>query len=162
MFTNTPNKAVYLSRSVAVAVCVYSEVNKSVLLVRRGESVSHKGLLCMPCGYLDYDETLIQAARRETYEETGLLFDETGFELVRIDDSVESNLQNITFIYFVNSDRTFSSYSLDQWSKALSSKECVDKRWMKESDIDSKFFNFAFNHDEIIKNILTNRKIVVE
>ena len=30
------------------------------------------GKWCFPCGYLDWDETLEEAASRELYEETGL------------------------------------------------------------------------------------------
>lgn len=42
-----------------------------VLLARR--VTTHRGLYCLPCGYVEFDEEIREAIRRETEEETGLL-----------------------------------------------------------------------------------------
>jgi len=44
-----------------------------VLLGRRRPGVSRGGLWCIPCGYVEYDEEIREALRRETLEETGLI-----------------------------------------------------------------------------------------
>ena len=44
----------------------------AVLLGRRADNASYPGLWCIPCGYVEYDEEVRQAAYREFLEETGL------------------------------------------------------------------------------------------
>jgi NADH pyrophosphatase NudC (nudix superfamily) len=80
VYTQT-GQQVYLSRacSVVAEVCLY-EVTQAkwyILLVKRGEACpDFQGDWCLPCGYLDWDETLYQAMIREVYEETGLYLSE--------------------------------------------------------------------------------------
>src|SRR6476620_1455580 len=58
----------YRNPVVGVAVILLHE--NSVLLGRR--SGSYRGQWCIPCGYVEWDEDLREAARREFLEETGL------------------------------------------------------------------------------------------
>ena len=55
---------------VGVAVIVLQEDH--IVLARRARGV-YKGAWCIPCGYVEYDEDVRQAAQREFQEETGLL-----------------------------------------------------------------------------------------
>lgn len=84
-FKNRPNRpiptpdgeTVWVSRSVALVgqVCVYNAHHKQwyVLLVKRGTGTpDFQGYWCLPCGYLDWDETLTEGFLREVFEETGL------------------------------------------------------------------------------------------
>jgi signal transduction histidine kinase/ADP-ribose pyrophosphatase YjhB (NUDIX family) len=49
------------------------ERGPEVLLVRRGPGARYgRGLWCIPCGYLEWDEDVRDGARREIHEETGL------------------------------------------------------------------------------------------
>jgi ADP-ribose pyrophosphatase YjhB (NUDIX family) len=43
-----------------------------ILLGRRAAGSSYAGLWCIPCGYVEYDEDVRAAVRREFCEETGL------------------------------------------------------------------------------------------
>lgn len=73
-------RVVWLSRSCAVITAIFADVHKeghhysrSVLLTKRGPACpDNVGRWVMPCGYLDFNETLSDAAEREVYEETGL------------------------------------------------------------------------------------------
>jgi len=71
-------RTIWLSRSCAVAITTIWSWDKrienpQVLLVKRAENVDNEpGRWCLPCGYLDYNETLYEAAIRELYEETGV------------------------------------------------------------------------------------------
>ena len=83
----------WISRSVAVLVKVfaYNKHNeKCVLAIQRGEGTPDPefvGAYCMPCGYVDFDETIVQAAQRELKEETGLAFPISYFKLISINDN---------------------------------------------------------------------------
>ncbi len=61
---------VYLNPPIAVGVIASDEVGR-VVLIRRGENPG-RGLLGLPAGYMEIDETTEQTALRECFEETGL------------------------------------------------------------------------------------------
>ena len=83
----------WISRSIAAVVCIIAKDKSGdeyVLAVQRGKGTpdpEYVGKYCMPCGYLDYDETVAQAAQREVKEETGLTFPVSDFKLVTINDN---------------------------------------------------------------------------
>lgn len=49
-----------------------------LLLGRRAAWSTYPGLWCIPCGYVEYDEDVYDAIRREFSEETGLTIEPTG------------------------------------------------------------------------------------
>lgn len=53
----------------AVAVILRDEGGRVLLVERAG---SHRGSWCIPCGNIEWDEDIREAARREMEEETGL------------------------------------------------------------------------------------------
>lgn len=57
-------------RNPTVGVAVVLLENEELLLVRR--LGSYEGTWCIPCGHVEWDEEIRQAARREMAEETGL------------------------------------------------------------------------------------------
>ncbi len=58
-------------RNPIVGVAVILLDGESVLLARRARG-PYKGDWCFPCGYVEWDEEVREAAKRETLEETGL------------------------------------------------------------------------------------------
>jgi ADP-ribose pyrophosphatase YjhB (NUDIX family) len=58
-------------RNPAVGVAVVLLEGQSILLGRRARG-PYRGRWCIPCGYVEWDEDLRDAARREMHEETGL------------------------------------------------------------------------------------------
>jgi len=62
---------VYENPIVGVAVILLNS-DGLILLGRRAEHSSYPGQWCIPCGYVEYDEDVRAAARREFREETGL------------------------------------------------------------------------------------------
>jgi len=58
-------------RNPAVGVAVVLRDADTVLLGRRARG-RYAGLWCVPCGYVEWDEDVRVAARRELLEETGL------------------------------------------------------------------------------------------
>ncbi len=57
-----------------VGVAVIIVQDHYIVLARRARGV-YKGAWCIPCGYVEYDEDVREAAQREFQEETGLLVD---------------------------------------------------------------------------------------
>jgi 8-oxo-dGTP diphosphatase len=61
----------YANPIVGVAVILKNQ-DGSILLGRRSMNSTYSGLWCIPCGYVEYDEEVRSAAKREFLEETGL------------------------------------------------------------------------------------------
>jgi ADP-ribose pyrophosphatase YjhB (NUDIX family) len=107
----------------------------------------------MPCGYLDYDETIAQAAQREVKEETGLTFLISDFKLVSINDNpLGDKRQNVTFRYLIKSDIPTEDLELLFTTKNSEKDEVNSIRFIKLSDIE--MYKWAFNHETLIKEII--------
>tara|TARA_R110002153_G_scaffold45929_3_gene129371 strand:- start:14148 stop:14657 length:510 start_codon:yes stop_codon:yes gene_type:complete len=138
---NIGDKKVWVSR--ATAVCIVAQFDKAILIGQRGEKLNHAGKWCLPCGYVDYDETIYEAASRELYEEMGIYvppakFEEVGFYEV-MSDPTRDELQNITFHFHVGLTSMFVN---------IDNKEVVSHSWITKNMVDD--FEFAFNHPERI------------
>ncbi len=68
MYCNRCKWTHYKNPTVGVAVIVLKD--NELLLVKRNSS--YKGMWCIPCGHVEYDEDVRMAAIREFKEETGL------------------------------------------------------------------------------------------
>lgn len=198
-FKNRPNELITVkdgsgvkhfwnSRSVAVAACIVhlddNFDNPRVLMVKRGpESSDFKDHWCLPCGYLDWDETFSAAIFREVWEETG------------IDCGTDFNTSSTSIIYplyddgknpwMVNSDPTANHQNVTLYygvvccgevpeTKILNPGEISDIKWipldkilrLKVSGYPTEEIGFdpampiCFNHERRINDFY--KKIVVE
>ena len=152
----------WISRSIAAVVCIIAKDKSGdeyVLAVQRGKGTpdpEYVGKYCMPCGYLDYDETVAQAAQREVKEETGLTFPVTDFKLVTINDNpFDDKRQNVTFRYLVKSDVLVNELELMFTTKNSEKDEVSGIRFIKLSNIE--LYEWAFNHETLIKEIATKK-----
>lgn len=170
-FNNRPNtcikqdgKEYWLSRSCSVNGLVaafvegyYTDV--FILVVKRGKGApDNVGKYCLPCGYLDYDETGFDAFLREVYEETGL--DIINYELTCdvdiINDEVQpfyvnsrtsNNRQNVAMYYHY----VFKTDKIPETSLEFNEPDEIEEAiWIKKSDVDN--YDFCFGHNDIIKN----------
>ena len=170
-FNNKPNKfhkdkegkPFWESRSVAVEVSVFAIHNKQVyILVEKRSSIMMDGpnLWALPSGYMDYDETGWDAARRELYEETSLDIDrydkicitnnnKQPFEVIT---DPKHNRQNIVLEYCIvlnfNKSQEKFPIELEQYKN----RETAQIKWLMPNRLTQ--VNWAFNHDERIKNAL--------
>lgn len=146
------------SRSVAVLgiVTAMKDNELFVVITKRGPNTpDNQGKWCMPCGYLDFGETVEQAVSREVFEETGLGIDPSQFKLDMV-HSIATDKQNVTihFRFHLNMYMTTDSNIFNSITTKYADEGEVDEvKWI--SIFDLKNYEWAFNHDEIIKSLLT-------
>ena len=157
MFKSTPNKIIkdnngkihWVSRSlVTIAFVTW---RGKILIVKRGESVTETGKWCLPCGYVDYDETIEESIGREIWEETGIdvrnFIDLNSLKPVEIFSYPIGKKQNIHMDYIINlkdSDEPKIDTSI------IDTLETTDVKWISFDEVGS--YQFAFKHEEKIKN----------
>ena len=156
-------KSIWISRSVAVATFTfgYDEDGELYVLVsQRGKGTPDKDLIgawnCQ-CGYLDYDEDTLTAAKRETFEETGVELDKANVMFWKfIDDPAKDERQNIVFRYlalFENDVINDISFSTDNMEK----DEVSDIQWLNVNEVLK--YKWAFDHDNIILDAIETFKL---
>ena len=146
-------KEYWIARNVAVSCFVFTLINKEwhILANKRGDKTpDYQGLWNCPCGYLDFDETTEQAAKREVFEETGVELSYVKFW--GFDDNPKSNLQNITFRYYsfvYNSDLKLDTNAEKRGGE---SGEVSEIQWIPIKNINN--YKWAFDHDKLINNLV--------
>lgn len=147
-------KTYWVSRSIAVLGLVICESGgKNYILVnKRGEGCpDYNGMWNIPCGYLDYNETLREGVCREIWEECGVMVQPTYFALHSVnDDPNDSNLQNVTMRYVAKVPASFMTAMLND--RNSEKNEVADIMWMDVNDIGN--YEWAFNHKQLLKDIL--------
>lgn len=163
-------KEVYRVRSTAVVVCIVCWHNNipHVLMLERGKAVDHSGLWCLPCGYLDWDETLDEAVLREVYEETGLDLTSIPQEQIihydrgmphDINSLPSENRQNIAHIFGIAIKGPLPQLNP---TEAIASGEVDSVEWVRLSaipsneDLETSAIKnmFAFNHNQRAHNFV--------
>lgn len=149
----------WISRSVAVIVILFAYDLKGkqyVLTVKRGKGTpdpEYVGVHCLPCGYLDFDETTQEAAARELFEETGVKVNPNDLKLLSINDNPsDDKRQNITFRYFIEI-KGIPIEGINQiLTNEFSEKDEVDfAEFIPVVNIDD--YKWAFNQDKIINQL---------
>lgn len=151
----------WISRSVCVVILVKVEEGDDVaiLATKRGKGTpdpEYVNTWCLPCGYVEFDETIKEAAARELFEETGLDFLPEKFKLVSINDNPKGDKrQNITFRFLLD----LSDYSLEQLCEQLTPSnsepdEVSDIIFIPVWQIPA--YKWAFNHEQLCQEILNH------
>ena len=115
--------------------------NDEILLVKRSHKLFEGGKWALVGGFVDRDETIQEAARREILEETGYEVDD--ITLFRIIDSPHrqgEDRQNISFVYFCK--------TLEKVGEA--DDESDEQRWFSLSALPPQE-QMAFDHFTIIQ-----------
>jgi len=174
-FDNIENKChktlngeeIWDSRSVAVVgmILMKHEGEIYIILGKRGiASPNEIGKFCMPCGYLDKNETCEEAVVREIYEESGF---NVNRELIKCEEVInhmnfpwkinstpDTELQNVSMHYalFLKSDEeglpelTFEHNAVKD--------EVSEVKWVNVNDVNQ--YDMAFNHDSTIRVFINN------
>lgn len=164
-------KTHWISRSMAVSVYIFKSNPFGeifVLTEKRGKGAADNiGKLCAPCGYVDFDETLKEAAVREVLEETGVVISPDRLNMFGICDDPNENHQNVTFRYYVylpwsETPKDGERFNIDLENAQGGEKDEVESvSWVNVGVIsndlsgydifDLKKDEWAFDHDKRIK-----------
>lgn len=171
-FNNRPNKnhlivdqgirEIWESRSIAVLAVVLLKKDDEyfVLAAKRGpKAMDQCGKMNVVCGYLDWDESALEAAVRETWEECGLYipsyFDrwDPNLQPWHVDSNPSSNRQNVTLRYgFVIDANEHGTPELCVDNNEVKG-EVEDPRWISLKNVGDH--QWAFSHDKVIKQYVS-------
>ena len=162
MFKNVPNKSyetedglIYHSSSVAVVGVVFlrakGEKQPFVLITKRADTMTDEpGKWCLPCGYLDWNETIEEATIREICEETSLnvldIKNVMKFPSLLILDNLTSPKQNISIVSAFTAEVAALPF-------IKTTEETSRVEWVKHtrSALDDKIF--AFDHRSVMREV---------
>lgn len=118
-------------------VFAHTDEGMKLLLIQR-KNEPCKGKWAFPGGFMDIDETTIEAARRELKEETGLVVSE--LHRVGIFDAVDRDPREriITVAYYTILDKPAEVSGLDDAAQA---------KWFSLTELP----DLAFDHKEILQ-----------
>ncbi|MBP6880124.1 NUDIX hydrolase [Candidatus Saccharibacteria bacterium] len=140
-------------RHVTVDTVVFNSEKTQILLVLRAMRLLEGGKWGVVGGYMDRDETMEQAARREIYEETGYELESIDFQYFNDNpDRPGEDRQNVSFIFTAVAGK----------QTGIPDDESSEIHWFDIDKLPDKS-KIAFDHAEIIKNcldgMLKNRQI---
>lgn len=143
----------WFSRAVAVVMTTFGrdvDGNLYVLASQRGPGTpdpEYVGMWNVCCGYLDFDETTKEAARRETFEETGIDVPDYCVEMVAFkDDPKQDKRQNVSVRFCAVLPQTIDKYTFSHEHNEKNEVGMI--RWIPVRDIDG--YRWAFGHDALI------------
>lgn len=179
IFNNRENKCydidgkeIWHSRSVAVVgmIIMIHLGEKYVLMGKRGTAMPNEvGKWCMPCGFLDWDETTEEGIARELWEEAGFNVDKALFTYNtlqnnmnfpwRINSVPDNEAQNISMHYAaVLSTVPNIQHDLEELPHITTEhnpepNEVEEIKWVRIDELWK--YDCAFGHDSVI-NIYVN------
>ena len=157
------DKTFWISRSVAVAAFIFAK-NKDgencILINKRGPGCPNEvGKWTAPCGYLDYNETLTEAAMREVYEETGVSIPANLFTIVGVNASLYNN-QNVTIRFRVMLNDTVENIEKQFSTEHSEPNEVDDIKFVPLSEICN--YELGFRHNKVLFDVLNAENAIFE
>ena len=161
-FNNVPNKSyqttcgktIWASRSVCVCIKVIlrdSNANPFSLITKRGKAVSNEGKWCLPCGFIDFNETIIEAAQRELYEETGIYVPTSNLHAYeKMDDPNRDAMENVTHHFLLDITVPDPEGVLRGVNKFIEDGKTNDESTEAAlvTKLNYKDYDYAFNHSQ--------------
>ncbi|NCC30981.1 MAG: NUDIX domain-containing protein [Chloroflexia bacterium] len=142
----------YQRPSVTVDVVIFTLINQElhVLLVQR-RHWPFEGYWAIPGGFINMDESLVEAARRELAEETGVrdVYLEQLYTFGEVSRDPRSRVISVAYIALISADA----------QKIRASDESTDVRWFPVSALPEQL---AFDHDQILAYAISRLRSKLE
>lgn len=157
-------KQYWISRSVAVTLVVVGadEYDPVYLVHRRGHGCPDNiGKWSVNCGYINWGETLKEAAVRELYEETGFKVSVDKLQYLGYNDPVGDGKENVTLRFYVivpksSLVKALESGQINTDTKSRGGEDGEISEFklvpIDKSEIDS-LGDWAFGHDILLKEL---------
>jgi len=150
--TTTDGDKYWISRAMCVAVFLFAEHNNQIYVLanKRGEgSPNFPHFWNCPAGYLEWDETIKECCKREVYEETGVEISTSDLHMISLNDNPNEANQNVTFRF---TGLTEYVENLSVKNRGGEEDEVEEIKFIPVNDLGQ--FDWAFNHDNLIKKAL--------
>jgi 8-oxo-dGTP diphosphatase len=121
-----------------VALFSYNDNDLKILLIERGHD-PYMGSWALPGGFIDENETIIHAAKRELFEETNLKISDLTQIYVATDPGRDPRGWTISVL--------FMGYIRELYSDILAGDDAKNINWFSVKNLPS----LAFDHDILIK-----------
>ena len=147
-------KILWSGRYCAVTgIVIYNNLDTDIdyiLATKRGKGTpDYQGYWCMPCGFLEADESGKQGVVREIFEETGIKYDPEKFWLWDVQTEPElCNNGNVTLRYYTVVDEMTTPNYVNINGEA---DEVEEVKWIPITEIDN--YKWAFGHDDLIRKM---------
>jgi 8-oxo-dGTP diphosphatase len=159
-------KPYWISRALAVATVLISvnifEPKKSkILLQKRGPKCPDNiGKWCFSCGYLNWGETLKEAASRELWEETGIRVKKSDIIPWKLIDDPKRDARENVVQRFIAKISDEPRGNIDTASRGGEEEEVSELKWISIEDIEKMDSSeFAFNHKEVIQELINEGRL---
>ncbi len=126
---------------------------KTILLTRRADSLREGGKWCLPGGYMDRDETAVEAAMRELHEEAGYTCEI--YDLFTILDEPNrkgDDRQNISFVFLAKPIEKVGE---------IDPSEVSEMQWFPLDALPDEA-DMAFDHFDIIWRYIQSIDVVLK
>lgn len=136
----------YISRSSVVSMkcfCRNRNGEWCILANQRGKGTTNSGAWNTPVGYLDYGETLEEAAARETYEETGVKIPIDKVEYIGMDSAPHGRKQDVVIRFKAVLDGVIDDYPTSD--ENAEEGEVADIQWIPLSRVNDKRYRWNGN-----------------
>jgi 8-oxo-dGTP diphosphatase len=122
--------------------------NERLLLTRRAGSLIEGGKLSLPGGYVERDETIFEAMRRELLEETGYeTMDVTLFNVISTPRRGPDDRQNISMLMLVEPGEVVGQ---SDW-------EVSEMGWYPFGEL-PPLDSLAFDHGDLVRGFLASER----
>lgn len=137
--------------AVSFVFCFNKDLKEWCILAnKRGKGCPNSvGLWNVPCGYVDCNETVSDAAKRETYEECGVEIPKENFQFLRLKTTPDEKSQNYSCSFFVKLEGDVSDYQTSNIFNEPDETDCIE--WIPISKLSS--YDFAFNQKPMIEKV---------
>lgn len=133
-----------------INTCVDVVIRKDdkFLMIKRGDSSEAEfNKLAFAGGFVDINETAIEAAKREVNEEIGLNINSSKLNFLEYRDSINRDPRKRTISLIFTYEITDEELS----ELKINTKEVLNTTWITKVELDN--YIFAFDHKEIIEGI---------
>jgi ADP-ribose pyrophosphatase YjhB (NUDIX family) len=164
-FHNRPNPQIWISRAPALVgvIFMFCSDGCKILIIKRSEIMDEPNKYAAPSGYLDWNETGFEGITREIYEETSFylpeyqkfcIFDYNKEPFFTQTDYKVDKKQNVSLYYILVYDFIDNKDAIPINIENFHCKETTEVKLMKMTDFFNNNLDWAFHHDERIKQAL--------